>query len=108
MAIHFNDNNWEELVVESQIPVFVDFWAEWCGPCINLIGPMFEQLSPLYEGKVKMGKLNVDENPAVATRYGVRNLPTVLVFKDGLVVDKIVGAFPQSQMVQKIHQQIQS
>lgn len=106
MSITLTEKNWEELVVNSEIPVLVDFWAEWCGPCINLIGPMVDKLSSEYEGKIKMGKLNVDENPAIATRYGVRNLPTVLIFKGGAVSDKSVGAMSQSQMVQKIQQQI--
>jgi thioredoxin 1 len=100
MALVITDSNFDELL-KSGKPLVVDFWAEWCGPC-KMIGPIVEDLSHEYEGKVTIGKLDVDENNDVTTRYGIRNIPTILFFKDGVQVDKQVGATQKSVMVQKI------
>lgn len=105
MAKHFTDASWDTDVLQSDKPVLVDFWAEWCGPC-RMIGPLVEELATEYEGKALIGKLNVDENPGVATKYGIRSIPTLLVFKGGEIVDKIVGAVPKSMLAQKIDAQV--
>jgi thioredoxin 1 len=100
MALVITDSNFDELL-KSGKPLVVDFWAEWCGPC-KMIGPIVEDLSHEYEEKVTIGKLDVDENNDITTRYGIRNIPTILFFKDGVQVDKQVGATQKSVMVQKI------
>jgi thioredoxin 1 len=100
MALVITDSNFDELL-KSGKPLVVDFWAEWCGPC-KMIGPIVEDLSHEYEDKVIIGKLDVDENNDITTRYGIRNIPTILFFKDGVQVDKQVGATQKSVMVQKI------
>ena len=105
MATQFTDSSWEQEVLKSDKPVLVDFWAEWCGPC-RMIGPLVEELANEYAGKAVIGKLNVDENPGVATKYGIRSIPTLLVFKGGEVVDKIVGAVPKTMLAQKIDAQL--
>jgi thioredoxin 1 len=105
MAKQFTDSSWEQDVLGSDKPVLVDFWAEWCGPC-RMIGPLVEELSKEYDGKAVVGKLNVDENPGVASKYGIRSIPTLLVFKGGEVVDKIVGAVPKTMLAQKIDAQL--
>ncbi len=105
MAKQFTDSNWEQEVLGSDKPVLVDFWAEWCGPC-RMIGPLVEELATEYEGKALIGKLNVDENPGVASKYGIRSIPTLLVFKGGEIVDKIVGAVPKTMLAQKIDAQM--
>lgn len=105
MALEFSDSNFEQEVLNSDTPVLVDFWAEWCGPC-RMIGPIVEELSTEYEGKVKIGKLNVDFNPNVPMKYGIRSIPTLLVFKGGQPVDKIVGAVPKSNLVSKLEAQL--
>ncbi len=101
MALEITDANFEELVVKSDKPVVIDFWAVWCGPC-RMIAPLIEEMSKEYEGKAVIGKLDVDNNPAVTTRFNVRNIPTVLFIKNGEVVDKQVGAVPKSVLVQKL------
>lgn len=101
MAKEFNEANFEELVLKSDQPVLVDFWAEWCGPC-RMVGPLVEEVSNDYEGKATVGKLNVDANQAIAIKYGVRNIPTLLYFKNGEVVDKVVGAVPKSKLTEKL------
>ncbi len=100
MALVITDSNFDELL-KSGKPLVVDFWAEWCGPC-KMIGPIVEDLSHEYEEKVIIGKLDVDENNDITTRFGIRNIPTILFFKDGVQVDKQVGATQKSVMIQKI------
>ncbi len=95
MAVELTDANFEELVMNSDKPVLVDFWAEWCGPC-RMVGPIVEELHGEYDGKAVVGKVNVDENPGVSAKFGIRNIPTVLFFKNGEIVDKQVGAAPKS------------
>jgi thioredoxin 1 len=101
MALEFTDSNFEELVIKSDKPVLVDFWAEWCGPC-RMIAPIVEELAKEYEGKAIVGKLDVDSNPAVAGKFGIRNIPTILFFKNGEVVDKQVGAAPKPAIAERL------
>ena len=101
MALEITDANFEELVLKSDKPVLVDFWAEWCGPC-RMIGPVIEEMAKEYEGKALIGKVNVDENPGVSAKFGVRNIPTILFIKNGLVLDKSVGAVPKAQLTTKL------
>lgn len=103
-AIEINDSNFEE-IINSDRPVLVDFWAEWCGPC-RMIGPVVEELAGEYEGKAIIGKVNVDENPNVSAKFGIRSIPTLLVFKNGEIVDKQVGAVPKGVLSQKLEAQI--
>jgi thioredoxin 1 len=101
MALAVNDSNFDEIVVKSEIPVMVDFWAEWCGPC-RVIGPYIEEIGHEFEGRAKVVKCDVDSSPAVAARFGIRNIPTVLYFKNGEVVDKQVGAVPKTNFTTKL------
>ncbi len=101
MALEFTDANFDETVLKSDKPVLVDFWAEWCGPC-RMVGPIVEELSKDYEGKAVIGKLDVDNNPGVSAKFGIRNIPTILFFKNGEIVDKQVGAVPKSVLAAKI------
>ncbi len=101
MTVEVNDSNFEELVLKSDKPVIVDFWAEWCGPC-RMIGPIIEELSEDYKDQVVCTKLDVDSSPGVASNYGIRNIPTILFFKDGEIVDKQVGAVPKSNLEAKL------
>lgn len=103
-AIEITDANFEE-IIKSEQPVLVDFWAEWCGPC-KMIGPIVEELAGEYEGKAIVGKLDVDSNPDITTKFGVRSIPTLLVFKNGEIVDKQIGAVPKSILSQKLEAQI--
>ncbi|TNF40338.1 MAG: thioredoxin [Bacteroidetes bacterium] len=102
MAIEITDANFEELVVKSDKPVMIDFWAIWCGPC-RMIAPIVEEMSKEYEGKAVIGKVDVDSNPNVAMKYGIRNIPTVLFVKGGQVVDKQVGAAPKQAFTAKLN-----
>ncbi|AHM63412.1 thioredoxin [Flammeovirgaceae bacterium 311] len=103
-AIEITDSNFEE-IVNSDKPVLVDFWAEWCGPC-KMIGPVVEELAGDYEGKAVIGKVDVDSNPEVSAKFGIRSIPTLLVFKNGQVVDKQVGAVSKNILAQKLDAQM--
>ena len=99
-TVVYTDNNFSDEVVNSELPALVDFWAEWCAPCKS-IAPIVEELAEEYQSKVKIGKLNVDENPKTATQYGIRGIPTLLLFKDGKVVHQLVGVKSKTE-IQKI------
>lgn len=101
MALELTDANFNELVLNSDKPVLVDFWAEWCGPC-RMVGPIVEELASDYNGKAVVGKVNVDENSSVAAQFGIRNIPTLLVFKNGEVVDKQVGVAAKNVLAAKL------
>ncbi|HWV37727.1 MAG TPA: thioredoxin [Vulgatibacter sp.] len=101
----FTDSNFDSEVLQSQEPVLVDFWAVWCGPC-RAIAPAVEELAKEYSGKAKVGKLNVDENQQVAARYGIRSIPTLLVFKGGKVIDQVIGAVPKSKLVDALNKAV--
>ena len=101
MAIEVNDNNFDEIVLKSDKPVIVDFWAEWCGPC-RMVGPIVEEIGEEYKEKAVVVKVDVDSNPGISAKYGIRNIPTILYFKNGEIVDKQVGAVPKSNLVSKL------
>lgn len=101
MAIELTDNNFEELVLKSDKPVIVDFWAEWCGPC-RLVGPIVTEIGEEYKDKVVVGKLDVDSNPGTPAKYGIRNIPTLLFFNKGELADKQVGAVPKANILKKL------
>jgi len=101
MALEITDKNFEELVLKADKPVILDFWAEWCGPC-RIIGPIINEIAEDYKEKAIVGKVDVDNNPNIAARFGIRNIPTVLFFKDGVVADKQVGAVPKSSFINKL------
>ena len=101
MALEITDANFKEVVLDSEKVVLVDFWATWCGPC-RIIGPIVDELHEELEGKAVIGKVNVDENSEASANYGVRNIPTILIFKNGEVVDKLVGAVPKSEILSKL------
>ena len=102
MALEITDANFEETVLKSTKPVLVDFWAAWCGPC-RMITPIIEELATDFEGKATIGKVNVDQNPNVSMKYGVRSIPTILILKDGEVVDKHVGVTTKQALQDKIN-----
>lgn len=103
--IEITDANFEQEVINSNIPVLIDFWAVWCGPC-RMIAPIVKELTGEFEGKVKVGKLDVDNNQNTSIKYGIRSIPTLLIFKDGKIVDQIVGAVPKSHIVEKLNAQV--
>ena len=100
-TIEFTDANFEQEVLGSDTPVLVDFWAAWCAPC-KMIAPMIEEIAGEYEGKVKVGKLDVDSNPQVAGKFGIRSIPSLLIFKDGEVVNQVIGAQPKPAITEKL------
>ena len=102
MAVELTDSNFQELVLNSDKPVLVDFWAAWCGPC-RMLGPIIEELQDDFQGKAIVGKVDVDNNQQIAMQYGIRNIPTVLIFKNGEVVDKFVGVAPKASIAEKLN-----
>lgn len=100
--VTITDDNFENEVLQSTEPVLIDFWATWCGPC-KMIAPIVEELAGEYQGKAKIGKLDVDENQQTSIKYGVRSIPTILIFKDGKLKDTIIGAVPKPQIVSKLN-----
>jgi len=101
MAFEFTDTNFQETAIDGESLSVVDFWAEWCGPC-RQVTPIIEELSKDYDGKALIGKMNVDDNPEVSTKYGIRSIPTILFLKNGEIVDKHVGTATKEALVQKI------
>ena len=101
MALEITDANFDEVVLKSDKPVLVDFWAEWCGPC-RMVGPVVDEISKDYDGKAVVGKVNVDNNPNISMNYGIRNIPTLLVFKGGQVVEKHVGVAAKNALTAKL------
>jgi len=99
------DDNFDTEVLKSSVPVLVDFWAPWCGPCKS-IAPIVEEIAGQYEGKLKVAKLNVDDHPATASRYGIRGIPNLIILKDGAVKEQIVGAVPKARLVAAIDKAI--
>ena len=104
MALELNQNNFDE-IIKSEKPVLVDFWAEWCGPC-RMVGPIVEELATDYQDKAVVGKVNVDNNSEISMKYGIRNIPTLLIFKNGEVVDKQVGVVPKEVLAGKSDAQL--
>ena len=100
-TVEFTESNFDQEVIQSATPVLVDMWATWCGPC-RMIGPMVEDLAGTYKGKIKVGKLNVDDHPQVAGQFRVMNIPTLLLFKGGQEVDRIVGVVPKEELSRRI------
>ncbi len=95
--LHVNDGNFQSEVLDSDMPILVDFWAPWCAPC-NILGPVIEELAEEYKGKIKVAKMNVDESPATPGQYGIRGIPTVILFKGGQVADQVVGVVPKAHL----------
>lgn len=96
------ENNFEAQVLKSEIPVVIDFWAEWCAPC-KLLEPIIDQLADEYEGRIKFGKIDVDSNPSISMNYGIRSIPTLLIFKSGEAVEQLIGAVPKRNITDKIN-----
>lgn len=101
MAVELTDANFEDMVLKSDKPVMIDFWAEWCGPC-RMVGPIVEEMHGEYADKAIIGKVNVDENPNISMKFGIRNIPTILFLKNGELVDKSVGAVPKNVLTEKM------
>ena len=101
LLVEGTDSNFDTEVLKSDLPVLVDFWAPWCGPC-RMVGPIVEQLATEYQGKLKVVKVNTDENQSIAIRYGIRSIPTLGIFKDGKVVDSVIGAVPKQYLQEKV------
>ena len=103
--MQFTTENFDQEVLKSNIPVLIDFWAVWCGPC-KIIAPYVEEIAKDYDGRINVGKLNVDEQPQIAMNYGIRSIPTVLIFKNGRVADQIIGAVPKQMILNKVTAQL--
>lgn len=103
--LHLTDTNFKQEVLDSSLPVLVDFWATWCGPC-KMIAPIIEEVAKEYAGKIKVGKLKVDDNPATATRYGIMSIPTLIFFKNGRVMEQVVGALNRIDLKRKIDESL--
>ena len=101
--LHLTQSNWEDEVLSSDIPVLVDFWAPWCGPC-RMVAPVVSEIAEEYQGKLKVGRLNTDEEPEIAVRYGIMSIPTLMIFKNGEVADQIIGAVPKEYLIEKLKQ----
>jgi len=99
--VEITDTNFEQEVLKSDVPVLIDFWAIWCGPC-RVVAPVVEEIAGEYEGKLKVGKLDVDNNPQTAVKYGIRSIPTLLIFNKGEVSDQMIGALPKAQIVDRV------
>lgn len=99
--VEITDANFEQEVINSDVPVLIDFWAIWCGPC-KVIAPIVEEIANDYEGKLKVGKLDVDNNPNTAIKYGIRSIPTLLIFNDGQVSDQLIGALPKAHIIDRL------
>jgi thioredoxin 1 len=104
-ATAVTDSSFKQDVLESEIPVLVDFWAPWCGPC-RMVAPVVEEISQQYEGQVKVVKVNTDENPNVASQYGIRSIPTLMIFKGGQRVDMVVGAVPKTTLANTLEKHL--
>jgi thioredoxin 1 len=104
-AVQVTDDSFKQEVLESEIPVLVDFWAPWCGPC-RMVAPIVDEIAAQYEGQVKVVKVNTDDNPTVSSQYGIRSIPTLMIFKDGQRVDMVVGAVPKTTLSSTLEKHI--